>query len=121
MKHNVIQEKSFDFAGEIVEVCRYLQDNQREYILSKQLMRSGTAIGANMREAASAISKAEFIAKAQISLKEASETEYWILLLIRGKYLPQDTKILEQARELFRILTAILKTSKENMGDKYKK
>ena len=76
-----IQEKSFRFAVRIVNLCRYLRDGQKEYILSKQLMRSGTSIGANVAEAQQAQSKPDFINKMNIALKEAYETNYWLRLL----------------------------------------
>ena len=85
-KKNVIKEKSFEFAKEIVYLYKVLAE-KREYVLSKQLLRSGTSIGANIREAEHAQSKADFIHKLSISLKEANETEYWLDLLFETKYL----------------------------------
>jgi len=82
MKENVIRDKSFEFALKIIELYKHLTTEKKEYVLSKQLLRSGTSIGANIREAELSISKKEFTAKMQIALKEASETEYWLLLLI---------------------------------------
>jgi four helix bundle protein len=85
---NVIKEKSFLFAIEIVALYKTLTD-QKEFVLSKQLLRSGTSIGANVREAEHAQSKADFIHKLSISLKEANETEYWLDLLYETKYLSE--------------------------------
>ena len=115
MKDNLIKDLSFDFALDIVACYKYLCENKKEYVLSKQLLRSGTSIGSNVREADLAISKKEFIVKAQIALKEASETEYWILLLIRGGYLPENTSFLPRAQQLIRVLTSIIKSAKENL------
>jgi len=113
---NLILDKTFDFALEIVQTYKFLVEEKREYVLSKQLVRSGTSIGANMREANLAISKKEFIAKAQIALKEASETEYWLQLLIRSSYLTSDTRLIPRTQEIIRILTSIIKSSKENLN-----
>ena len=87
--NNVIKDKSFAFALRIVKMYQYLADEKREYVLSKQLLRSGTAIGALVREAEQAESKADFIHKMAIALKEANESDYWIELLYRGDYLDQ--------------------------------
>ena len=81
MKENIVKNKSFDFALRIVKLYKFLIEEKREFVISKQLLRSGTAIGALIREAEHAESKADFIHKMSISLKEANETEYWIDLL----------------------------------------
>jgi four helix bundle protein len=81
MKENVIKTKSFAFALRVVKLAKYLQGEKKEYVLSKQALRSGTAVGALVREAEHAQSKADFINKMSIALKEANETEYWIELL----------------------------------------
>ncbi len=88
-KKNVIKEKSFEFAKEIVYLYKVLAD-KREFVLSKQLLRSGTSIGANVRESEHAQSKADFIHKLSISLKEANETEYWLDLLYETNYLTDE-------------------------------
>lgn len=106
------QEKSFDFALIIIEVYKNLTQNHKEYIMSKQLLRSGTSIGANVNEAIEAQSRADFINKLSITLKEARETEYWIRLLMASSYLDHKHPIYEKAQELIRILTAIIKTTK---------
>ena len=82
-----IERKSFHFSVRIVKLCRYLQEEKKEYLLSKQLMRAGTSISANVAEAEQAQSRADFIAKLSISLKEAAETNYWIRLLYATDYL----------------------------------
>ena len=114
MKDNVIKRKSFDFALEIVEVCKVLVEEKREYVLSKQVLRSGTAVGALVRESEHAESKKDFIHKLAIALKEANETEYWLELLYRANYLPEKVyqKLIKAIKELLRILISILKTSK---------
>ena len=111
---NAIKDKSFAFAVAIVRTTRRLQADQREYVLSKQLLRSGTAIGALVREAQDAESRADFIHKLAIALKEANETAYRIDLM-RGTRLLQadDSESLgRQVQELLRLLTAILKSTK---------
>jgi four helix bundle protein len=110
---NVIKEKSFLFAIEIVGLYKTLTD-QKEFVLSKHLLRSGTSIGANVREAEHAQSKADFIHKLSISLKEANETEYWLDLLYETKYLSEleFQKIKPKVIELLKLLTSIINTSK---------
>ncbi|RKS01486.1 four helix bundle protein [Flavobacterium sp. 102] len=112
-KKNVIKEKSFSFAIEVVSLYKVLVE-RKEFVLSKQLLRSGTSIGANVREAEHAQSKADFINKLSISLKEANETEYWIDLLFETKYLNQAEfeNIKPKAVELLKLLTSIINTSK---------
>ncbi len=115
---NVIKSKSFEFAKKIVICARYLQEEKREYVLSKQLLRSGTAIGALIREAEMAESKKDFIHKMHISLKEANETLYWIDLLKDTGYLKDysENRISSDSTELIRILVAIVKKAKENLN-----
>ena len=112
-KENVLKSKSYSVALEIVKVCRDLQKN-KEVILSKQLLRSGTAIGALIEEANQGESKADFIHKLSIANKEANETQYWIRLLIDSNTLSKKTgePLLEKSIELIKILTASIKTSK---------
>ena len=88
--NNTIQEKSFRFAVRIVNLCRYLQSEQKEYILTKQLLRCGTSIGANVAESQQAQSRPDFISKLNIALKEAYETNYWLRLLHETRYIKQD-------------------------------
>lgn len=113
---SILQEKSYSFALRIVRICRTLQESKREFILSKQLLRSGTAIGALIEEGRQAESKADFIHKLSISNKEANETQYWIRLLIDSEILeePVGKELLESCQEIIRILIASLKTAKAN-------
>lgn len=110
---NALKQKSYSFALDIVKVCLSLQE-KREFVLSKQLLRSGTAIGAMVEEANQAESKADFIHKLSISNKEANETQYWIRLLIDSKVIDSvhGEVLLTQCTELIKILTASIKTSK---------
>ena len=114
MKENIIKIKSFDFALRVVKLYRYLIVEKKEFVLSKQLLRSGTAIGALIRESEHAESKADFIHKLSIALKEANETEYWIELLHKSDFI--DEKSFESIRtdltELLKLLITIVKTSK---------
>ena len=116
MKENVIQKKSFDFAVRIVNAYKYLQTEKKVFVLSKQILRSGTSIGANVEEAIGGQSKKDFIAKTSISYKEARETIYWIKLLVATGYLEKDLaqSLLDDAEELSKILSSILLTSKQN-------
>ncbi|MFZ4679577.1 MAG: four helix bundle protein [Flavobacterium sp.] len=113
-KKNVIKEKSFAFAIEIVSLYKILAE-RKEFVLSKQLLRSGTSIGANVRESEHAQSKADFIHKLSIALKEANETEYWIDLLFETKYLSQTEFDIIKPKivELLKLLTSIINTSKK--------
>lgn len=103
--------KSKAFALEIIRVCNEIKRNQKESILTNQLVRSGTSIGANIREAFYAHGKADFIAKLQIALKECSESEYWLELLIESGYY-SDKSILERCIEIKRILISSINTAK---------
>ena len=116
MINNAIEEKSFHFAVRIVKLCRFLREDRKEYILSKQLMRSGTSIGANIIESQQAQSRADFISKLSITLKEASETNYWLRLLYATDYLSESefSSIITDCRELEKILTSIIKTTRSS-------
>jgi four helix bundle protein len=115
MKENIIKEKSFQFALSIVKLYQQLVLN-KEYVLSKQLLRSGTSIGANIEEATAAISKKDFIAKMSISSKEARETKYWLLLLQKSQIVQLDfSSYLTEVEQIINILTAIVKTSQQNV------
>ena len=105
--------KSKAVALEIIRVCNEIKRSQKESILTNQLVRSGTSIGANIREAFYAHSKADFIAKLQIALKECSESEYWLELLIESGY-HSDKTILDRCVEIKRILISSINTAKEN-------
>ena len=112
---NLILNESKKFALRIVKLYQYLTEQKREFILSKQLMRSGTSIGANVREATQAQSRPDFISKMQIALKEASESEYWLELLHESNYI-SDTEfesLYSDCNRINRILISIVKTSKK--------
>ena len=114
MKENIIQQKSFAFAIRIVNAYKYLQSEKKEYVLSKQLIRSGTGIGANVEEALGGQSKKDFIAKISIAYKEARETKYWLRLLEATKnFEEKEAKaLLNDTEELCKILSSILVSSK---------
>lgn len=113
-KRNVIKEKSFEFAKEIVYLYENLAD-KKEFVLSRQVLKSGTSIGANIREAEHAQSKADFIDKLSISLKEANETEYWLDLLYETNYLSDELfqNLKNKNIELLKLLISIINTSKK--------
>ena len=111
MTESPLMVKSKSFALEIIRVCNDIKRSQKESILTNQLVRSGTSIGANIREAFYAHSKADFIAKLQIALKECSESEYWLELLIESGYY-NDKTILNRCIEIKRILIASINTAK---------
>ena len=111
---SVLQEKSKVFALQIIKVCNEIKQSKRESVLTNQLIRSGTSIGANIREAMYAHGKADFIAKLQIALKECSESEYWLELLIESGYY-EDQRILEQCVEIKKLLISSINTAKNNL------
>ena len=113
-RENVLLEKSLAFAARIVKLHKYLVKEKHEGIISKQIIRSGTSIGANANEAVYGISKADFVAKLQISLKETAETEYWLRLLILSEYLTEQegSSLLGDCLEIKRILISTLNTAK---------
>ena len=115
-KGNVVFDKSKVFAVRIVNLYKYLADEKKEYVLSKQLLRSGTSIGANIAEAICVISNSEFAAKMHIAYKECSETLYWLELLRETDYLSEKEYISidQDCRELIKLLAAITKTAKSN-------
>ena len=110
-----MRSKSFRFAVRIVNLCKFLHDEHKEFILSKQLLHSGTSIGANIAEAQQAQSKADFISKMNIALKETYETDYWLRLLFATQYLSQGAfdSIVSDCTELKKLLVSIVKTAKE--------
>jgi len=115
-KDNVVQKKSYAFAVKIVKTCTSIMKEDNEYILSKQLIRSGTSIGANIEEAIGGQSRKDFFAKLTISYKEARESHYWIRLLNDTGYLKKDktTELLKDCDELLRIIGAIQKSIRIN-------
>jgi len=112
---NPLKEKSYALAIEIVKLCKKLATEKKEYVLINQLLKSGTSIGANIREAEFAQSKADFASKMSIALKEAAETEYWIMLLRDTLYIDGDTarKILDYNTEILKMLISTVKKTKE--------
>jgi four helix bundle protein len=120
MKENIVKDKSYDFALRIVKACKFLNQEQQEFVLSKQLLRSGTSIGALIREAEHAQSKADFINKMNVALKEANETEYWLMILKDSDYIDEKSfqSIHHDCAELIRLLINIVKTSKATYGSK---
>ena len=113
---SILEQKSFQFAIRIVNLCKYLRNSKKEYILSKQLLRAGTSIGANIAEAQQAQSKADFISKLSIALKETTETKYWIRLMSATSYLSEKEylSIVSDCIEIEKMLVASVKTSKDN-------
>ena len=119
---NVLVDKSFQFAIRVVKLYKYLCDDKKEFILSKQLFRSGTSIGANINESQDAQSKNDFVAKLSISLKEARESKYWLELLKETNYLTskEAESILNDLEEVIKLLVSIIKTAKENIKNESK-
>ncbi len=117
MQDNILVDKSIDFAIRMSNCYKYLLKEKREDIISKQMFRSGTSIGANIHEGIQAQSKADFVSKLSIALKEASETSYWLIVLYKANYLEE--KLFESLKkdldEIIRILIASIKTTKKNM------
>ena len=115
---NLVKDKSFAFAIRVVRLYKILCEERKEYVLSKQVLRSGTAIGALVRESEHAQSTADFINKLSIALKEANETEYWLMLLHEADYLTEVEydSIIKDCKELLRLLISIIKKTKENNG-----
>jgi four helix bundle protein len=121
MKENIIRNKSFEFAIRIVRLYRYLCDEKKEFILSKQLLRSGTSVGAMMREAEFAETKKDFIHKMAIGQKEINETIYWLELLKETNYLgaEQFENIYTDAVEIIKLITSIIKSAKASLNIKH--
>ena len=115
---NILIDKSIDFAIRMTNCYKYLMEEKNEYIMSKQMFRSGTSIGANIHEGVQAQSKADFVSKLGIALKEASETSYWLVILNKANYLDEKLylSLKENLDSMIRILVASLKTSKKNMA-----
>ena len=113
MNNGPLSRQSVDFAIDIVNYYKWLIAEKKEYVLSRQILRSGTSIGANIHEADFAVSKADFISKMQISLKELAETEYWLVVLEKTGYLPEEFRFLkDRCLSIKRMLIASLNTSK---------
>lgn len=116
MKDNVLIDRSITFAARIIKLYRHLIKNKKETIISKQIVRSGTSIGANINEANYGQSKADFISKLHIALKETAETEYWLKLLVLSEYITHEMgeSLLNDCLEIKRILIASINTAKNN-------
>ena len=114
MKENIVVNKSKAFALRIIKLYKYLQSEHKEFVLAKQILRSGTSIGANVKEAIRGQSKPDFYSKMNIALKEASETEYWLELLYESNYIDKTSfdSIYNDCQELLKLLVAITKTQK---------
>ena len=115
---NLIVAKSYNFALQIIELYKFLCSEKKEYVLSKQLLRSGTSIGANVNEAQAAISKKDFVAKMSISSKEARESKYWLMLLKESQYIDLNKQKVQtlfmEIDSIIKILTSIVKSGQEN-------
>ena len=116
MKENLIKDKSFAFSVRTVNLYEYLSQTKKEYVISRQIYKSGTSIGANIAEAQRAQSTADFVSKMKIALKEANETQYWLQLLHATDYISdvEFTSIHEDLLEILKILTAICKHYPQN-------
>jgi len=116
IKNNVVVDKSMEFAVRIVKLYKYLQSDKEETVMSKQLLRSGTSIGANVREGIYAQSRSDFVSKMSIALKESVETEYWLELLSKTGYLKEQEyeSMTADCSELAKLLTAIVKNTKNS-------
>ena len=114
--NSILKQKGEDFAVRIVNCCKYLQNTKNENSLSKQILRSGTSIGANICEALDAQSRKDFVSKLSISLKENHETQYWLNILYRSNYIDQQQyqSMTNDNEEIKRIITATIKTTKQN-------
>ena len=117
MAESILKNKSYQFAVQIVKLAQALQNDRKEYVLSKQIMRSGTAVGAIIREGEFAQSKPDFINKMSQALKEANETDYWLDLLFETDYIKKEQKntLSKNCKELIAILAASVKTAKNNL------
>ena len=113
MQDSITFDKSFDFAIRIVKLYQFLTTTKSEYVMSKQLLRCGTSIGANISEAQYAQSRADFLSKMKVALKEANETSYWLRLLYRTEYLSENQfqSLFSDIEEILRLLTAICKST----------
>ncbi len=117
-ENNLVLDKSKKFAIRIINLYKYLSVEKKEFVLSKQILKSGTSIGANVKEAINGQSTADFLSKMSIALKEAGETEYWLELLNETKYISdnQFNSMVANCRELIKILTSIIKTTKASIN-----
>lgn len=118
MKENVLRDKSYKFALRIVKLCQHLADERKEFVMSKQVLRSGTSIGVNIEEANQVQSKSDFVHKLSISQKESFETHYWIRLLRDSNFLAGKIadSLLEDCEEIQKLITFSIKTAKTNLA-----
>lgn len=116
MKPNPVQDKSYAFALSIIQLSKKVQTTKKEFVLSRQVVRSGTSIGANIEEATAGLTKKDFTAKMSVASKEARETKYWLRLLRDSEYVDKAVAnpLIADADELIRMLTAIVKSSQED-------
>ena len=121
--NNILADKTISFAIRIVNCCKFLANDQKEFVLSKQVLRSGTSIGANVHECIQAQSKADFVSKMGIALKEASETSYWLTLLNKTGYMSDSMfdSIKSDLDEIMKIIISSIKTTKKNIEYENKK
>jgi len=119
MKNNIIREKSYNFALRIVNLYKYISNSQKEFVLSKQVLRSGTSVGAMVEESLQAESKADFIHKLSIANKESNETLFWLRLLKDSEYLTikEFDSIEMDCQEIIKLLISIIKKSKQNVNN----
>lgn len=117
---NILAAKTFDFAKRIVRLYKHLIEKHKDYVISKQILRCGTSIGANVAEAINAQSKPDFLSKCNIALKEAAETEYWLRLLYETDYLNEKEFVSLNADidEIKRLLVSTVKTTRKNLSEK---
>lgn len=117
-KENILSTKSFDFSVRIIRLYQFLSNEKKEFVLSKQILKSGTSVGAMIRESEHSESKLDFIHKLSISQKEINETIYWLELLVRTEYLTKEQfdSINNDAIELIKIITSSIKTAKTNIN-----
>lgn len=113
IKRNIVLEKSFEFALNVIVYCEILEE-ERKYIVARQLLKSGTSVGANIREAQNAESRADFIHKIKIALKESEETKYWLALCEKSKSYPNPNNLIKDIEEIHLILSKIVGTSRKN-------
>jgi len=118
-KYNILQEKSFAFAIRTVKLYKFLCENKKEFVLSKQILKSGTSIGANIEEGIAGQSDKDFLSKLSISYKEARETAYWLKLLLATDYLNEEQadSMITEAEELCKILSKIIITTKNKLSN----
>ncbi len=116
MAESILTEKTINFAAKILHLQRYLVKEKKEYVISKQIVRSATSIGANVNEANYGQSRADFISKLHIALKETAETEYWLKLLVKSDFLKEEKgeKLLSECVEIKRVLISSINTAKRN-------